>query len=107
MPDFVATLMDMRNGKVAADVSRDFTELCTAVLETGGKGQITLTIDITPTRADMTVGRIKEVSFKHAVKLKKPKRPIGPSTFFVTDTGDLTRTDPDQVEMFNGMEVTQ
>lgn len=57
MVDFVSTLMDMRNGKVAADISRDFAEVYGAVLDTGGKGQITVTIDITPTRADMSAGR--------------------------------------------------
>lgn len=106
MVDFVSTVMEMRNGKVAADISRDFNEVYGAVLETGGKGQITITIDITPTRADMSAGRIKEVSLEHSVKLKKPKRPIGPSAFFVTDDGSLSRTDPEQMEMFS-TEVTQ
>lgn len=106
MVDFVNTLMEMRNGKVAADISIEFAEVYGAVLDTGGKGQITITIDITPTRADMSAGRIKEVSFEHSVKLKKPKHPIGPSTFFVTEDGNLSRTDPEQMEMFS-TEVTQ
>lgn len=105
MIDFVNTVMEMRNGKVAADISEKFNELVSAVLDTGGTGKIAVTFDIKPARADVR-GGVKEVTMSHSVKLSKPERPIGDSTFFVTPDGSLSRTDPEQMEMFS-VEVKQ
>lgn len=106
MVDFVSTVMEMRNGKVAADISDKFNELIAAVLDTGGGGKIAITFDVKPSRADMQHGGVKEVTMSHSVKLTKPERPIGDAIFFITPDGSLSRTDPEQMEMFS-VEVRQ
>ncbi len=100
MVDFVSTLIEMRNGKVAEDISREFQEVYAAVLETGGKGKLTLTFDIRPSKADIVRGEVKEVELEHSVSIKKPKRRIGASVFYVKPDGGLSRTDPEQLAMF-------
>ena len=42
--DLLQVLTDMRNGAVAIDISAKFDEMIKAVLETGGKGELTITL---------------------------------------------------------------
>lgn len=98
MADFVQLLMDMRNGKVAADIGQKFQEVLDAVLSTGGKGKLTIEIDIAPEKMEMG-GLVAEIQTSHSCKLKKPEKDIGRSIFFVTKSGDLTRDDPDQMAL--------
>ncbi len=97
--DFVAVLLEMRNGKVATDVSKKMNELIDSIKETGKAGKLTLTLSLRPSKADLHEG-VKEISITHECKLAKPEKPIGPSVFFVDHEGGLTRTDPDQQQLF-------
>lgn len=99
MTDLLQILLDMRNGKVAADCNEKFNEVLTAVLETAGKGELTIKLSIRPARMGMG-GAVIEVETEHECKLKKPQLEIGRSVFFVNANGDLQRDDPAQEAMF-------
>lgn len=99
MNDVLQVLLDMRNGAVAADVSAKFDEVVKAVLDTGGKGELTVKLFVKPSKMGMG-GCVIEVETEHECKLKKPELAIGRSVFFVTKEGRLTREDPNQAAMF-------
>lgn len=99
MNDILATLLDMRNGRVCADINAKWSEVLKAVLDTGGKGELTIKLMVKPNRLAMG-GAVVEVETMHECKLKKPELPIGGSVFFVTAEGQLSRTDPAQESMF-------
>ena len=99
MPDFVQTLMEMRSGEVAVDVNRKFGELLASVLETGKKGKLTLSVEVSPSKFAMG-GAVLEVETRHNCKVTRPELEVGRSLFFVTKDGSLTRDDPAQVAMF-------
>lgn len=102
--DFVHVLLEMRNGAVASDCNRKFSELLSAVLETGGKGELTVKVFIKPSKLALG-GAVVEVETSHDCKTKKPELSVGRSLFFVTKDGRLTRGDPNQEGMFESEEA--
>ncbi len=101
--DVLSVLMDMRNGAVAADINGKFNEMTQAVLETGGKGELTIVLKLEPSKLGMG-GAVLEVQATHDCKMKKPELKVGTAFFFVTRDGQLTRDDPAQSAMF-GLEA--
>lgn len=99
MTDLLQVLLDMRNGQVAADCNQKFNDVLNAVLETGGKGELTLKLMLKPSKLGMG-GAVLEVEATHEVKMKRPELEIGKAFFFVTRDGTLTREDPAQTAMF-------
>ena len=97
--DFMEVLASMRNGEVMRDLSQKFNEVLTGVLDTGGKGELTVTFKIEPSKLGMG-GIVLEVSAEHKTKIKRPELEVGASTFFVGRDGRLTREDPRQTDMF-------
>lgn len=97
--DFIAVIAEMRNGQVAADISRKLNELMDAIRDTGGPGALTLKLKVKPSTIDIHEG-VKEVEITHSCEITKPEKPIGKAIFFVSRDGNLTRTDPDQQELF-------
>src|ERR1700693_446368 len=91
--DLLQVLLDMRNGQVAGDCNLKFNEVLKAVLDTGGKGELTIKLFVRPSKMGMG-GAVVEVETEHECKLKKPELAVGRSLFFVTKDGDLTREDP-------------
>lgn len=99
MTDLIQALMDMRSGQVAADLNNKFNKVLQGVLDTGGKGELTLKLFVRPSKMGMG-GAVVEVEMDHDVKLKVPELEIGKSFFFVDKDGALTREDPAQSAMF-------
>lgn len=99
--DIVTLLMEMRSGRVATDINDKFQDVLRGVLETGGKGELTVKLLIKPSKMGMG-GAVIEVETEHEVKTKRPELKIGRSMFFVNKDGQLTRDDPDQAGMFAG-----
>ncbi len=102
--DLLAILLDMRSGQVAADCNQKFNDVLRAVLETGGKGELTIKLFVKPSKMGMG-GTVVEVETTHECKMKRPELAIGRSVFFVTAEGQLTRDDPAQTAMFMQEEV--
>lgn len=98
--DLLQILLDMRNGQVAADCNDKFNKVLAAVLETGGKGELTIKLFVRPSKMGMG-GAVIEVETEHECKAKVPELAVGRSLFFVTKDGRLTRNDPDQETMFD------
>ena len=103
MTDFVNLIMEMRGGAVATDLNEKFNEMLTAVLETGGSGELIVKIKAAPSKMGMG-GCVLEVETEHECKMKKPELKVGKSFFFVTKDGALTRDDPNQTDMFTPAE---
>ncbi len=103
MTDFISLVADMRNGAVVMDLNAKFQEVLKAVLETAGKGELTVKFTIQPSKLGMG-GAVIEVETEHDVKLKRPELKVGKAVFFVTKEGDLTRDDPAQAAMFEGVQ---
>lgn len=99
--DLLQVLLDMRDGQVASDCNEKFSEVLSAVLQTGGKGELTIKLIVQPSKMSMA-GGVLEVEMKHACKLKKPEIEVGRSIHYVAPDGSLTRTNPAQTAMFEG-----
>lgn len=97
--DLLQCLLDMRNGQVAADCNEKFNQVLRGVLETGGKGELTIKLSVKPAKFGLGAA-VLEVETSHECKMKKPELEIGKSVFFVTKEGTLTRDDPAQSAMF-------
>lgn len=97
-------MMDMRSGAVASDCNAKFNEVLKAVLDTGGKGELTIKLTVKPSKMGMG-GAVIEVETAHECKVKKPEFDVGRSFFFVTRQGELTRDDPAQVDMFEQQSI--
>jgi hypothetical protein len=95
--DFLA---ELRRGRFAAELTEALHEATTAATDTGKKAEVTVKILIDPEKVgDFETPRIK---VSDSIGLKKPRRNVTPSTFFLTDDGAPVRTDPNQ-ETFTGL----
>lgn len=99
MTDLLGVLLEMRSGQVAMDCNSKFNEVLRAVIETGGKGELTIKLFIKPAKMGMG-GCVVEVETEHECKLKKPELAVGRSVFYVTPDGDLSRESPEQAGLF-------
>lgn len=91
-------IADIRRGKVAADLTEELHALIAACVDTGKKGELLLRLTIEPDKNAPT----ERFNVDGRVVAKTPVRSQRPSLFFVTDDGNLTRTDPRQ-EAFEGL----
>lgn len=91
-------IADIRRGKVAADLTEELHALIAACVDTGKKGELLLRLTIEP---DKNAPQ-ERFNVDGRVVAKTPVRSQRPSLFFVTDDGNLTRTDPRQ-EAFEGL----
>jgi hypothetical protein len=92
---FVATLNELRQGRVANDLSERLAELVGAVKETGKAGTLSLQLKIAPASA----GDVSQVFVNDVVKLVLPQ-PARPATlFYPNEQNVLLRRDPNQREL--------
>lgn len=89
---FSIILQDLRDGRVHAELTQQFSDLLSKVQETGKAGEITLKIKIKPT----TRGDVDKVTISDAITLTLPKPERGEDMFFLTDECDLSRNHPRQ-----------
>lgn len=101
--DLISVLMDMRSGAVAADINQKFNEVLAGVLDTGGKGELTIKLKISPSKFGMG-GAVLEVETEHECKMAKPELKIGKAIFFVSKEGKLSRDNPEQGPLFEQQE---
>ena len=92
---FEILLTEMRNGRVAEQLTDAWSELIAAVHHTGKAGSMTVTFAVKPSGDNGM-----EITAK--VNTKEPKPDIGAAFFFVSPEGELTRTDTRQRDMFAG-----
>lgn len=100
MADVLGVIAQVGRGSGLEEIAREFDQVMNAVRETGGSGELVIKLKVEGKSWD-DKGRLTEVGVTHSVTSKRPKRKIGASTFFVTRHGDLTRNNPDQMEMYD------
>lgn len=91
---FAATLQDLDEGRLHAELTDALSEVVAQVMQQGKAGKLTLSLTIKPAarRSDAVV-----VGASIAKKLPEPDRPE--SLFFATDDGGLSRRNPKQPEL--------
>ena len=92
--DFIETLRTVNKGQSPFELSQALDKLVAAVKKTGKAGKLVYTLSVAP--AANTDGQVG-VSDDIDIKLPKPSR--FQSIFFATDSGKLTREDPNQMEL--------
>jgi hypothetical protein len=90
---FEHILMEMRNGRVAEQLTDAWAELIADVHHTGKPGSMTVVFSVKPSGENgMEIGA--------KVATKPPKPETGASFFYIDLEGNLTRTDTRQRDMF-------
>ena len=89
---FKDVLIELGEGSTHSELSDAFWELLQRVQDTGKAGSLTLQIAISPNGA----GRI---DVKDEVKLKLPEFNRPQTVFFVDNSGNASRRDPNQPEI--------
>lgn len=91
---FLATAQRHAGGAILTEMSTALADVVRGVLQTAGKGSVTLKIDVAP------AGRGKAaLVVTHEVKAKVPVEKASGSIWFGTDAGELVRNDPNQNEL--------
>lgn len=91
--EFSAVLLDLDKGKVHDDGTARLADLIEAVCRTGGKGKVTLTIEVEPQDPETFEGDgVLLISGKVEATIPRPKRAA--SVFWADGTRAVTRNDP-------------
>lgn len=102
--DVVALMMEMRNGQTAAIANDKFAEVMDAVRATRRKGKLVITLEVEPAEIDGDTNEVSRVKINPDIKMVRPEPNLGSGIYFVTKDGGLSRQDPKQFEMFDGVE---
>ncbi|MEI4273898.1 hypothetical protein TEK04_19430 [Klenkia sp. LSe6-5] len=86
---FADTVRDLDKGRVHTEMSEKLQELVDAVMQVRKAGTLQLTLKVEPAKGEDMVTVLASV----AVKVPRTARA---STFFVTDEGNLSRSNPQQ-----------
>lgn len=97
---FIDTLIELRNGGAAIELSNGLEEVVKAVRTTGKPGKVTLTLSIKPADKGPDV---ETVFLQDQIKLDAPKPDKKLTLFFANDNNQLTRNDQRQMNMLDGM----
>lgn len=90
---FADVLLDMNRGRTHNEASSRLQDLVEAVMATGKKGQMVLVINVSKSKAH------GQVEITDELRVKTPSADRAASIFFVTDDNNLSRTDPNQLEL--------
>jgi len=93
MRAFVDTLRDVRDGELLAELPGKLQAVIEAVQATGKKGKLVITLELSPTQANMFVltDDVKQT-------IPEPKKETT-TVFFITEESDLSRRDPRQPKL--------
>ncbi len=107
MSDVLSVLSEMQRGQVLCDINEKFNCLMKSVMETGGKGELTVKLMVKPSKFALG-GGVLQVDLEHECKVKKPELSVGASTFFTLDTeGNIGRNPPGQDMLYEEEEQKQ
>lgn len=93
---FTDVLNDVARGQLVAALTEEYGELVDAIRNTGGKGEITIKLKISPNKGDTDVLIVDAER-----SIKAPRTPLRSSMFFPGEDGSLLRDDPRQRVMFS------
>jgi len=86
---FLQLLQSHRRGEIPAEADAALTDILTAMREHGGKGKLTLTLNL-------KLNKTGQVELAPDLKVEKPRRAMSTGLFFTDDDGNLMRRDPNQ-----------
>ncbi len=92
---FTDVVSEISGGKLNARATAKLTEVVEACKRTCKKGKLALELEFTPRGSD---SKQCDISFKLTAKV--PESTLAPSVFFISGSNELTRDDPDQMDMF-------
>jgi hypothetical protein len=91
---FANLLTIIDRGEAHAEASRALNDLVAAVRDTGKKGTLTVTVEMAPLK-----GSSNQLLVAARVVAKPPKSDPGAGVFYIDDSNNLSRTDPNQPEI--------
>ena len=95
--EFISVLIDMKGGRVAAQLGDEFQDIIAKVHKHGQQGKLSLELVIKPARIE--AGQPKEVGISYKLKTTPPNPNHGVSVFFLGEESQLLRDDPAQMEL--------
>jgi hypothetical protein len=97
---FADVLSEVNKGLVADEAATRLAELVAAVRETGKKGTLRLTIEVSPFSGNDDI-----VKVAGAVELRAPRAEAPASIFYPDEDGNLSRNDPNTLPIFQDRDV--
>ncbi len=88
----VEVLQTVNDGGALEDLNQAIKDVTEKAIENCGKGSVTLKISIEHKGAAAS----RRVDINHAITKSEPKRVDAGSTFYMNESRQLTRNDPDQ-----------
>lgn len=88
---FLQLLQSHRRGEIPAEADAALTDILTALREHGGKGKLTLTLNL-------KLNKTGQIELVPDIKAEKPRRAMATGMFFTDDDGRLMRRDPNQAD---------
>lgn len=98
---FADFIREQRKGAAHDDLSVALNDLLSAVRAHNKGGSLTLTLKVEPLKDNPEV-----VTILDDIKVKAPQQKRKPSVFYVTDDGNPSREDPNQMK-FEGMHAIE
>lgn len=95
--NFLEMVQGFRRGELLADADQKLKELVDAIGRTGNGGSLTL-------KLAFKVNKAGQVEAHPEITIKRPMRALGTGIFYVTDDGELTRRDPNQMDIEDEIE---
>lgn len=92
--NFLEFLQSFRRGELLREANDQLEDMIRAVKDTGNKGSLTISLPF-------KINDAGQLECLPRVDSKLPRRALGTGIYFATDDGQLTRRDPDQVDMFD------
>lgn len=92
---FTDVLRHIRKGAVVDAATAKMADLVAKVQETGNGGSLTLKLTVKPKKGDEGL-----VDIQPSITVSMPNQDLSSGIFFIDADGGLTRTDPNQREMF-------
>lgn len=91
-------IQTVNDGGALEDMKDAIRRVSTTVEERGGQGSVSLTLKFSK------LGR-HQLKIVDEVKITEPKKVNDATVFFSTNEGDLTRSNPEQLELGSGVEA--
>lgn len=92
MAHIIETIMGIRRGRFAELCSSKLTDVVKAVAQLNKPGSITIQLKLKPN----TEGQVR---LSGTVKVSSPHPDVGEAIFYVTEDGELERSDPKQTDI--------
>jgi len=90
---FLKLLQEHNKGRIMAEAGQDLAEVIEAVMRTGKKGNLKLTLNFEPVKKNFDD---PQIVVSHEIATKKPKPATNSSVFFGIEGGGLSRIPSNQ-----------